>query len=181
MAALRNDYRTAKFANRIYVLEEKMLRIKDIMTTNVFAVPETQTLDLARSLMKIEEIRHVPVVNDKNEFVGLVTHKDLLTQMIAFLTDFCESSPEELDTTIPISSIMTSEVITVAPDLPVADALPILLDHKFGCLPVVADKLLVGIVTNADFLKLTHEILKSEGVDFSRQGSGLSAECTQTP
>ena len=155
-----------------------MLKIKDIMTTNVFAVPETQTLDLARNLMKLEEIRHVPVVNEKNEFVGLVTHTDLLTKMIAFLTDYCEKSPEELDTSIPINSIMTTDVVTVSPDMRVVEALPILLDHKFGCLPVVADKLLVGIVTNADFLKLTQEILKSEGVDFSRKGENISAECT---
>lgn len=156
-----------------------MLKIKDIMTTNVFAVPETQTIDLARNLMKIEEIRHVPVVNDKNEFVGLVTHTDLLTKMIAFLTDYCEKSPVELDTEIPINSIMTTDVITVAPDMRVADALPILIDHKFGCLPVVADKLLVGFVTNFDFLKLTQEILESDGVDFSRKGEALSAECTE--
>ncbi|MGW8286971.1 MAG: CBS domain-containing protein [Desulfobulbales bacterium] len=137
-----------------------MLKVKDIMTTEVFVLHSTQTLELVRSLMRIKHVRHVPIVDQDNVFVGLVTHRDLLAQTISHLAEIDEEEQEYLDRHIHIMNIMKSDVLTVDPELDICSAISLLLDHRYGCLPVVSDSKLVGIVTEADFLKLTLELLK---------------------
>jgi CBS domain-containing protein len=63
-----------------------------------------------------------------------------------------------------VADVMTRDVRTTRPDMPLADAAEILLKHKFGCLPVTdADGTLIGIVTEHDFLKAMVEMLRSAG------------------
>ena len=50
-----------------------MLKVKDIMTQEVFVLNSSQTLELVRSLMRIKHVRHVPIVDPDNTFVGLIT------------------------------------------------------------------------------------------------------------
>ena len=137
-----------------------MLKIKDIMTTEVFVLHATQTLELVRSLMRIKHVRHVPIVEQDNTFVGLMTHRDLLAQTISHLADVDDNEQEYLDRHIHIMSIMKTDVITAGPDMDVCEAISLLLENKYGCLPVVTDGKLVGIVTEADFLKLTQKLLR---------------------
>lgn len=137
-----------------------MLKVKDIMTTEVFVLHSTQTLELVRSLMRIKHVRHVPIVDQDNVFVGLVTHRDLLAQTISHLAEIDEEEQEYLDRHIHIMNIMKTDVLTVDPELDICSAISLLLDHRYGCLPVVSDSKLVGIATEADFLKLTLELMK---------------------
>ena len=137
-----------------------MLKVKDIMTTEVFVLNSSQTLELVRSLMRIKHVRHVPIVDPDNSFVGLITHRDLLSQTISHLADIDEEEQEFLDRNIHIMSIMKKDVLTVDSEMDVCDAIKELLEHKYGCLPVVDDGKLVGIVTEADFLKLTLNLLQ---------------------
>ncbi|MCF6291298.1 MAG: CBS domain-containing protein [Desulfobacterales bacterium] len=136
-----------------------MLKVGDLMTGEVFVLQATQTLALVRSLMRNKHVRHVPIVDDQDRFVGLLTHRDLLAQTISMLAEIDESEQEELDRGIPIANVMKRDVVTVPPDMDLYSAIKILLDHKYGCLPVVNDDKLVGIVTEADFLKLTMKLL----------------------
>ena len=137
-----------------------MLKIKDIMTTEVFVLHATQTLELVRSLMRIKHVRHVPIVDPDNNFVGLLTHRDLLAQTISHLAEVDEEEQEYLDRHIHIMKIMKTDVVTADPEMDVCSAISLLLDHKYGCLPVVSDGNLVGIVTEADFLNLTLGLLR---------------------
>jgi len=137
-----------------------MLKVKDIMTTEVFVLHATQTLELVRSLMRIKHVRHVPIVDAENAFVGLMTHRDLLAQTISLLAEIDEDEQEYLDRHIHIVNIMKTDVVTAEPEMDVCTAIALLLDHKYGCLPVVSDDKLVGIVTEADFLNLTLELLR---------------------
>ena len=137
-----------------------MLKIKDIMTTEVFVLHATQTLELVRSLMRIKHVRHVPIVEQDNTFVGLMTHRDLLAQTISHLAEVDDNEQEYLDRHIHIMNIMKTDVITTDPDMDVCEAISMLLEHKYGCLPVVTEGKLVGIVTEADFMKLTQRLLR---------------------
>ena len=137
-----------------------MLRIKDIMTSEVFVLHATQTLELVRSLMRIKHVRHVPIVDQDNTFVGLMTHRDLLAQTISHLAEVDDNEQEYLDRHIHIMNIMKTDVITVGPEKDVCSAITMLLEHKYGCLPVVDEGKLVGIVTEADFMKLTLNLLR---------------------
>jgi CBS domain-containing membrane protein len=137
-----------------------MLKIKDIMTSEVFVLHAAQTLELLRSLMRIKHVRHVPIVDPDNTFVGLMTHRDLLAQTISHLAEVDDEEQEYLDRHIHIMNIMKTDVTTVDPEMDVCNALTMLLEHKYGCLPVVTDGKLVGIVTEADFMKLTLDLLR---------------------
>ena len=137
-----------------------MLKIKDIMTSEVFVLHATQTLELVRSLMRIKHVRHVPIVDPDNTFVGLMTHRDLLAQTISHLAEVDDDEQEYLDRHIHIMKIMKTDVTTVDPEMDVCSAITMLLEHKYGCLPVVTDGKLVGIVTEADFMKLTLDLLR---------------------
>ncbi len=140
-----------------------MLKVKDIMTTEVFVLTESQSLALVRFLMKLKHIRHIPIVDDDDKFIGLLTHRDLLAHTISLLADPDEREQNELDRQIAIKEVMQRNVISVEPEMDLCEVIPILLENKYGCLPVVKDTKLVGIVTEADFLKLTHRLLKKEG------------------
>jgi CBS domain-containing membrane protein len=137
-----------------------MLKIKDIMTSEVFVLHAAQTLELVRSLMRIKHVRHVPIVEPDNTFVGLMTHRDLLAQTISHLAEVDDEEQEYLDRHIHIMNIMKTDVTTVDPEMSVCNAITMLLEHKYGCLPVVTDGKLVGIVTEADFMKLTLNLLR---------------------
>ena len=139
-----------------------MLKVKDIMTAEVFVLQATQTLALVRSLMKNKHVRHVPIVDEGDRFVGLLTHRDLLAQTISFLADIDKNEQEDIDRNIHLVSVMKTDVVTANPDMGLEEAINILLEHKYGCLPVIEDGKLVGIVTEADFLKLTVKLLKDQ-------------------
>ena len=137
-----------------------MLKVKDIMTAEVFVLNSSQTLELVRSLMRIKHVRHVPIVDTDNTFVGLITHRDLLAQTISHLAEVDDEEQEYLDRNIHIMHIMKTDILTVYPEMDICTALGKLLANKYGCLPVVEDGKLVGIVTEADFLKLTLDLLR---------------------
>ncbi len=138
-----------------------MLTVRDIMTTEVFVLQATQTLAIVRSLMKNKHVRHVPIVDDQDRFVGLLTHRDLLSHTISLLAEIDEEEQEDLDRSIHIVTVMKCDVLTASPEMGLEEAIAILLEHKYGCLPVVEDGKLVGIVTEADFLKLTLSLLRN--------------------
>jgi CBS domain-containing membrane protein len=137
-----------------------MLKVKDIMSAEVFVLNSSQTLELVRSLMRIKHVRHVPIVDTDNTFVGLITHRDLLAQTISHLAEVNDDEQEYLDRHIHIMHIMKTDILAVDPEMDICTALGKLLANKYGCLPVVEDGKLVGIVTEADFLKLTLDLLR---------------------
>lgn len=138
-----------------------MDKIKDIMTTEVFTLHATQTLALARFLMKLKHVRHIPIIKDDNCFVGLLTHRDLLAHTISLVADPDQNEQEEIDDYIHLGQVMKTDIVTVTPEMTLCDAIPILLENKYGCLPVISEEKLVGIVTEADFLKLTLTLLQA--------------------
>ena len=89
-----------------------------------------------------------------------MTHRDLLAQTISHLAEVDDDEQEYLDRHIHIMNIMKTDVVTAVPEMDVCKAIGLLLEHKYGCLPVLEDGKLVGIVTEADFLKLTLDLLR---------------------
>ncbi|HDQ40472.1 MAG TPA: CBS domain-containing protein [Desulfonatronum sp.] len=136
-----------------------MLKVTDLMTNKVFSLQETDNLQTARSIMSLGRIRHIPIVDQDKSFVGLLTHRDLLSVTISKLAEIEAHVQDEIDASIPIREIMRRDVTTIPEDMDLRDAAEILLKHKYGCLPVVRQKRLVGILTEADFLKLTISLM----------------------
>ena len=139
-----------------------MLKVTDLMTTELFTVRSTDSLKTARSMMSLARIRHIPVVDADYHFIGLLTHRDILSASLSRFAEVDKETQDEIESGIPISEAMRTDVTTVSPDLPLRNAAEILLHHKYGCLPVVNEdngKELVGILTEADFLKLTISLM----------------------
>lgn len=140
-----------------------MLKVKDMMTSELFSLKTTDTLRTARSMMSLARIRHIPIVDKGGLFIGLLTHRDILQASISRFAEVDRTVQDEIDAGIPISAIMRTDVTAITPDMDVRDAAEILLNHKYGCLPVVEDSKLVGIITEADFLKLTISLMDALG------------------
>ena len=136
-----------------------MYKIRELMTSPVYSLRETDTLQNARLLMDKKRIRHVPITSSDNRFLGLITNRDVLANTISHLANIDPGTQDEIDAGIPLQEIMRTDVHTLAPDQPVREAAHILYHHKYGCLPVVEDGKLVGIITEADFLQLTIQLL----------------------
>ncbi len=136
-----------------------MLKVKDMMTSELFSLKSTDTLRTARSMMSLARIRHIPIADKAGAFIGLLTHRDILKASISRFAEVDRSVQDEIDAGIPIAEIMRTDVTAVSSDLDVRDAAELLLNHKYGCLPVVDDDKLVGIITEADFLKLTISLM----------------------
>lgn len=136
-----------------------MLKIKDLMSSPVFSLTESDSLHSARSLMDLQRIRHIPITTVDNVFTGLITHRDLLGATISKLAELDPETQKEIDAGVPIREIMRTDIATVDEDVLLKDAAQILLNHKYGCLPVVHNGELKGIVTEADFLRLTINLM----------------------
>lgn len=134
--------------------------VKDLMTRSVVTLQREQSLPLAQELMRLRRIRHLPVVDADNRLVGLVTHRDLLGAQVSALSQLAEPDRAELQLVIPVAKIMRTNTWTVSPETPALEAARIMLDHGFGCLPVVRQQHLVGIITEADFLDLLLQVFE---------------------
>ncbi len=136
----------------------KQLLVRDLMTSEVETVHPGSTLAELLDLLQERNIRHVPVVDDEGELVGLVTQRDLLRRSLAARGDLPMTVREEVVAHRTVDEFMTAGVMTVDPDSPLAEAAELILDNKLGCLPVVEGPHLVGILTESDFVAHALEI-----------------------
>lgn len=130
---------------------ESYRTVGQFMTTDLFTMRPDDLVDLAASVMDWRHIRHVPVVDEQGRLVGLLSHRTLLRLLARGLSD---GEP------IAIRQIMKVDPVTVAPSTPTLEAIELMRTHKVGCLPVVEDGALVGIVTAQDFLVASAQLFE---------------------
>ncbi len=136
--------------------------VKHLMTSPVVTFFAEQTLPLADEIMRLKHFRHLPVVDDAGRLVGLVSHRDLLAAELSTQTGLGRAQRLAIQDDVRVREIMTAEVWTVGPEVRASVAAATLLDHRYGCLPVVdADGVLVGIVTERDFLRFSSKVLET--------------------
>lgn len=128
------------------------LRVRDLMTKGVFAVGLNDDLETIRTLMEERNIRHAPVVGPDGILLGIVSQRDLLGNSLRSTSLPPQAVAEAMQLTIA-RDVMTYNPVTAEPDLDIREAARIMLENKFGCLPVVEDSRLVGIVTESDFVR----------------------------
>ena len=119
------------------------MKVKECMCTNVACVnPNTTVCDVAK-LMLDKHVGCIPVCNENNNVVGLVTDRDLILRTLA-----CEKDIKQT----PVSEVMTTKVFNVAPDAEVSEAEKIMCDCQIRRVPVVENDVLVGIITVGDLV-----------------------------
>ena len=129
------------------------LLVRDLMTGEVFTLGPQDDLTALYDLMDAEHIRHIPVVGEEGELEGLVTHRDLLRSALSGTEGLPLSLQRESLRRRTVREIMITAVETIEADRPIGDAAQIMMDNKYGCLPVLEGRKLVGILTEADFVK----------------------------
>ena len=125
-----------------------MFTLEAIMTTELITLLPTANLAEARELMHKNKIHHLPVVDDNNTLIGLVT----LTNVLA-ATDSILRDPD-------VKDIMVTDVATVDERASLRQAALFLEKHRIGCLPVVTDGMLQGIITETDFVAVAINLLE---------------------
>lgn len=134
------------------------MKVKNLMTSNpVTAVPKT-SYNEAVKLMQENEIRHLPVVNKKGKLAGIVSLEDLLGAKPSGVSTLSVYEIASLLEKVKMEEVMTSPVFAVAEDCSVSNAARFMIEKKIGCLPVVRDNTVTGIVTDTDIFKKFVEI-----------------------
>ena len=126
---------------------ESYLQVGQFMTTDLFTVHPEDVVDLAASLMDWRHIRHVPVEDNDGRLVGLVSHRSLL-RLVGQGMKGKDRQP------VAVKDIMKLDPVVVTPATPTLDAIELMRNRKVGCLPVVEDMRLVGIITERDLIRV---------------------------
>jgi len=127
-------------------------RVADLMSPIVKTVGRNDTLSLADDLMRANRIRHLPVL-DEGALCGLVSRRDMFRGALAAALGYGDVAQRKLLDTLLVKEVMTTEVLTTSPETPLREAARTMLDRKIGCLPVLKDGRLVGILTEGDFVR----------------------------
>lgn len=133
--------------------------VRDFMTTEVTTLQETDTLLDATMIFVRSTLRHLPVLRDKT-LVGVVTERDVKQFAPSVLSGISPDEYNQLMESTPISRVMTRDAATVTPDQSMYEAVKILTTRRIGCLPVVENGELKGILTTTDMLKLLSRMLE---------------------
>lgn len=127
--------------------------VSEIMTTSVYTIQADEQLSVACCVMADKHLRHVPVLKGR-KLVGLISHRDLCRAMPSSLLG-SEDAKEKgfLDSMATVKDVMIENPKTLKAADELKSALEVLIETKYGCLPIVDDEHhLVGIVTSHDML-----------------------------
>ena len=127
--------------------------VEDLMTKAVVFLTEGDELPDAQEMMELIRIRHLPVCRGKR-LVGMITHRDLLRAQAQIVSKLMQrTNDDDCLISIGVDTVLNRDVRTVTPTTSAKEAACIMLEEKYGALPVVDGGELVGIITEADFLK----------------------------
>jgi CBS domain-containing membrane protein len=140
------------------------LHVRELMTEKVFALNPEDDLVALHDLMDEKDVRHVPIVDEEQMLVGLVSQRDVLRRVLAESADLPLSYRIDTLRKMRVRDIMTRDVETTQPDEALASAARTMLENKYGCLPVVEDGRLTGILTEADFVRHLAEASDDEAI-----------------
>ena len=129
-----------------------MALVRDIMSRNVTTLGRNDKLSAVGDLMKIDRIRHMPILDEQGSAVGIVSQRDLFLSALVRALGFGTSAAEKVLDSLLVKEVMTQNVITTTPDTPLPAAAQVMCDKKVECLPVVDGGRLVGILTEGDFV-----------------------------
>ena len=128
------------------------MHVREIMATDIESVDRNDNLRTVEDRMATKQLRHLPVL-EQGEVVGMVTQRDLFKAAMSSAMGYGAKAQKAYLQSVRVKEIMTYPVVTIAPDTSVAAAAEMIITTGIGCLPVVADHQLIGIVTKTDLLR----------------------------
>jgi acetoin utilization protein AcuB len=118
--------------------------VYEIMSNPVFTLPMTQKFSQVHEIFRKKKFRHIPIINEKDQMIGIVSDRDVL-----------RSVGSTLDPSTPILELMRNKVLSVEPDTLIRESAKVMLNERIGCLPVLSPtQELKGIITRSDILRV---------------------------
>jgi acetoin utilization protein AcuB len=115
-------------------------------------VSADDSLDTVDDIMNLGHVRHLPVVK-AGELVGVVSHRDLLRASLSSISNVGLGEKKAFLNSIRIKEVMSRRLVTIGPNASVQADAEIMADERIGCLPVVEDGRLAGMITETDLLR----------------------------
>lgn len=137
-----------------------MFVVEKWMTRDVITVPPHEKIIDAFELMQGRGIRHLPVI-EEGELKGLVTDRDIRLALIPSPLSTPEDRMYHLGALERVDEIMTTDLLTVAPQATIEEAAKLMAQYKIGAVPVVSQGKLVGILTETDILNVFIQMLET--------------------
>jgi predicted transcriptional regulator len=131
--------------------------VHDIMMSSPVTLGPDDNLDLANNVISLGRIRHIPVV-EAGKLVGLISERDLIGAAANRIFGLKKKSKSALLKSVPVKEIMRKRLVTVGPEATIKNAARLMADKKVGCVPVVTDGALVGLVTTTDILRYVESL-----------------------
>jgi CBS-domain-containing membrane protein len=130
------------------------LKVPDVMTREVHTVERNDQIGLADKRMSEHRIRHLPVLDESGEVCAVVGQRDLFRGALLRTLGFGSRAEETLMKQVVVKEAISGELFPIGLDAPAGQAARLMLEQKIGCLPVIEDRKLVGILTESDFVRL---------------------------
>jgi acetoin utilization protein AcuB len=128
--------------------------VRDRMTPNPTTIALDTSLKDALDLIRSQPFRHLPVVDGEGKLAGIVTEKTLVYASPSPELSLSVFEIDHLMRKIQVSQVMSGKAVTVSSDLPLEEAARVMVDHRIGCLPVVDEGELVGIISDTDIFRV---------------------------
>jgi CBS domain-containing protein len=128
------------------------MQVREIMAKDIEVVDRNDSLRTVEERMAAKQLRHLPVL-EQGEVVGVVTQRDLFKAAMSSAMGYGEKAQQAYLQSVRVKEIMVYPVVTVSPDTSVAAAADMMINRGIGCLPVVENQQLIGIVTKTDLLR----------------------------
>jgi acetoin utilization protein AcuB len=135
--------------------------VQDRMSKHPLTIGTDATVSETHKYMQEQKVRHLPVVDKTGKMVGLVTEDDLLKAEPSSATSLSVWEIHSLLNRITTKDVMVRKIITTTEDTPIEEAAHLMLEHKIGCLPVMRDDALVGIITESDIFRTMMELFSA--------------------
>ncbi|GAB5410041.1 MAG: hypothetical protein BalsKO_24060 [Balneolaceae bacterium] len=131
------------------------LLVEEFMTTDLFTARKEDLIEFTSNLMDWRKIRYIPIEDDQKHLVGLIS-------MRMVLREYSKMVNEGKDVVnLPVSDFMIHNAITIHPEASIIEAMNIMQEQKIGCLPVVKNSRLVGIITEGNFMNISRRLLRA--------------------
>jgi acetoin utilization protein AcuB len=157
--------------------------VKDRMSPDPVCGSPDMAITDAQELMGTKGFRHLPIVDENKNLVGLLTRSSVRSVLPSDVSNFSRFEISYTLSKIKIKSVMVKEVVTIEADTPIEDAASIMAEKKLGCLPVMSEGSLVGMITGEDIFTAMTSLLgaRNPGIRITVQQpdqSGLIAKMT---
>jgi len=139
-------------------------RVRDHMTTKVLTLDAGKRLIVVQEMMGWAHIRHIPVIEKGRRVVGIVSHRDLLHAAMSSTAVAATVERRQYLGMIPLANVMRTDVQTIGPDASIQEAALRMREGKIGCLPVVENDKLIGIISEYDLLGIVAALPETAAV-----------------